>query len=98
MNNNRYVEVRDIIVCPECGHTVFDAEVKCQVSVKFYIDNNLIYPKTDIVDIDDDTITNIECINCNHTLATNMKDLKNLIKHYKEELCQINFNTFILKK
>ena len=50
-----------------------------QVSVKFYIDNNLIYPKTDVVDIDDDTINNIECVNCNHTLSTNMKDLKILL-------------------
>ena len=65
MNNNRHIEVRDIITCPECGHTVFDANAKCQVSVKFYIDNNLIYPKTDVVDIDDDTITDIECVNCN---------------------------------
>lgn len=77
MNNNRHTEVRDIIICPECGHTVFDANAnaKCQVSVKFYIDNNLIYPKTDVVDIDDDTITDIECVNCNYTLATNMKNL-----------------------
>lgn len=79
MNNNRHIEVRDIITCPECGHTVFDANAKCQVSVKFYINNNLIYPKTDVVDIDDDTITDIECINCNYTLATNMKDLKILL-------------------
>ena len=79
MNNNRYVEVRDIIVCPECGHTVFDANANCQVSVKFYIDNNLIYPKTDIVDIDDDTITDIVCVNCNHTLSSSFKDLIILI-------------------
>lgn len=79
MNNNRYVEVRDIIVCPECGHTVFEANAKCQVSVKFYIDNNLIYPKTDVVDINDDTINDIECVNCNHPLSTNMKDLKILL-------------------
>lgn len=79
MNNNRYIEARDIIVCPECGHAVFDANAICQVSVKFYIDNNLIYPKTDVVDIDDDTITDIECVNCNHTLSTNMKDLKILL-------------------
>ena len=79
MNNNRYIGVKDIIICPECGHTVFDANAKYQVSVKFYIDNNLIYPKRDVVDIDDDTITDIECINCNHALSTNMKDLKILL-------------------
>ena len=79
MNNNRYIGVKDIIICPECGHTVFDANAKYQVSVKFYIDNNLIYPKTDVVDIDDDRITDIGCINCNHTLSTNMKDLKILL-------------------
>ena len=79
MNNNRYIGVKEIIICPECAHTVFDANAKYQVSVKFYIDNNLIYPKTDVVDIDDDTITDIECINCNHTLSTNMKDLKILL-------------------
>ena len=79
MNNNRHIEVRDIITCPECEHTVFNANAKYQVSVKFYIDNNLIYPKTDVVDIDDDTITDIECVNCNYTLATNMKDLKILL-------------------
>lgn len=79
MNNNRYIEVRDIIVCPECGHTVFDANAICQVSVKFYIDNNLVYPKIDVVDIDNDTINNIECVNCNHTLSTNTKDFKILL-------------------
>ena len=79
MNNNRYIGAKDIIIRPESGHTVFDANAKYHVSVKFYIDNNLIYPKTDVVDIDDDTITDIECINCNHTLSTNMKDLKILL-------------------
>ena len=79
MNNNRYIEVRDIIICPKCGHTVFDANAKCQVSVKFYIDNNLIYPKIDVVDIDDDAIIDIECAYCNHTLASSFKDLIILI-------------------
>lgn len=73
------LEVRNIIICPQCGHTQFSAKTQCLVSVKFYIDNNLIYPKTDVVDIDDDTITDIECVNCNYTLATNMKDLKILL-------------------
>ena len=73
------LEVRNIIICPQCGHTQFTAKTECSVSVKFYIDNNLIYPKTDVVDIDDDTITDIECVNCNYTLATNMKDLKILL-------------------
>lgn len=79
MNNNRYIEARDIIVCPECGHAVFDANAICQVSVKFYIDNNLIYPKTDVVDIDDDTLIDIECANCNYTLSSSFKDLIILI-------------------
>ena len=73
------LDVRNIIICPQCGHTQFTAKTECSVSVKFYIDNNLIYPKTDVVDIDDDTINNIECVNCNHTLSTNMKDLKILL-------------------
>ena len=73
------LEVRNIIICPQCGHTQFTAKTECSVSVKFYIDNNLIYPKTDVIDIDDDTITDIECVNCNHTLSTNMKDLKILL-------------------
>ena len=73
------LEVRNIIICPQCGHTQFTAKTECSVSVKFYIDNNLIYPKTDVVDIDDDIITDIECVNCNYTLATNMKNLKILL-------------------
>ena len=73
------LEVRNIIICPQCGHTQFTAKTECSVSVKFYIDNNLIYPKTDVVDIDDDTLIDIECANCNCTLASSFKDLIILI-------------------
>lgn len=73
------LEVRNIIICPQCGHTQFTAKTECSVSVKFYIDNNLIYPKTDVVDIDDDTLIDIECANCNYTLSSSFKDLIILI-------------------
>lgn len=73
------LDVRNIIICPQCGHTEFTAKTECSVSVKFYIDNNLIYPKTDVVDIDDDTLIDIECANCNYTLSSSFKDLIILI-------------------
>lgn len=68
-------EVRNIIICPQCGHTQFTAKTECSVSVRFYIDNNLIYPKTDVFDTDDDALIDIECANCNCTLSSSFKDL-----------------------
>ena len=29
------LEVRNIIICPQCGHTQFTAKTECSVSVKF---------------------------------------------------------------
>lgn len=73
------LEVRNIIICPQCGHTQFTAKTKCSVSVKFYIDNNIIYPETNVFDTDDDAIIDIECANCDYTLASSFKDLIILI-------------------
>lgn len=77
---NSAVEIRDIIVCPQCGHTEFIATTQCSVSVRFYIDNNLIYPKTDVFDTDDVKLTDIVCANCNYELAVSYKDLAHNIK------------------
>ncbi len=74
------IEVRDIIVCPQCGHTQFTAKTECSVSVRFYIDNNLIYPKTDVFDTDDDKLKDIVCANCDYELAVSYKSLAHKIK------------------
>ena len=73
------LEVRNIIICPQCGHTQFTAKTECSVSVKFYDDNNIIYPETNVFDTDDDALIDIECANCNYTLASSFKDLIILI-------------------
>lgn len=73
------LEVRNIIICPQCGHTQFTAKTECSVSVKFYIDNNIIYPETNVFDTDDDALIDIECANCNYTLSSSFKDLTRLI-------------------
>ena len=73
------LEVRNIIICPQCGHTQFTAKTECSVSVKFYIDNNIIYPETNVFDTDDDALIDIECANCNYTLSSSFKDLIILI-------------------
>lgn len=72
-------DVRDIIICPQCGYTEFTAKTECSVSVKFYIDNNIIYPETNMFDTDDDALIDIECANCNNTLSSSFKDLTILI-------------------
>lgn len=73
------LDVRNIIICPQCGHTQFTAKTECSVSVKFYEDNNIIYPETNVFDTDDDALTDIECANCNYTLSSSFKDLIILI-------------------
>lgn len=73
------LEVGNIIICPQCGHTEFTAKTQCSVSVKFYIDNNIIYPEINVFDTDDDALIDIECANCNNTLSSSFKDLIILI-------------------
>lgn len=77
---NHVITERELIVCPECGYTQFYAKVQDTVTATFYIDNNLIYPKTDVIDTEDDTLKDIECVNCKAILATTLKDLKILLK------------------
>ena len=74
------IEVRDIIVCPQCGHTEFTAKTQCSVSVRFYIDNNLIVESVESTKtaVDTDVIsTIIKSATISFSIGLNLLNAKN---------------------